>query len=92
MNHTDVIKSPVISEKSVHLQNKLGKYTFEVHLEANKKQIKEAVESLFQVKVTGVATINQAGKQRRVRGRPGFTPTWKKAIVTLVSGQKIEGI
>lgn len=92
MNPYEIIKRPVVSEKSMHLQNKLGQYTFQVHQGANKQQIKEAVEALFKVTVTGITTMNVRGKSRRVRGRePGLTSAWKKAIVSLAEGQKIEG-
>lgn len=92
MNPYEIIQRPVVSEKTVYLQNKLGKYTFQVHQDANKQQIKDAVETLFKVKVTGVSTISVRGKPRRVRGRiPGVTSAWKKAIVSLADGQKIEG-
>ena len=93
MNPYDIVKRPVISEKSVHRQNTQGSYTFEVHPDANKTQIREAVESLFKVKVQAVNTMNCRGKYRKVRSRlPGMTAAWKKAIVRLVEGQKIEGI
>jgi large subunit ribosomal protein L23 len=92
MNPYEIIKRPVVSEKSMHLQNKLGQYTFQVHQDANKQQIKEAVEALFKVTVTSITTMNVRGKSRRVRGRePGLTSAWKKAIVSLADGQKIEG-
>jgi large subunit ribosomal protein L23 len=93
MNPYDIVKRPVVSEKSMHLQNKQTAYTFEVHPDANKTQIREAVESLFKVKVATVNTMTVRGKYRRVRTRlPGMTSAWKKAIVRLVEGQKIEGI
>jgi large subunit ribosomal protein L23 len=93
MNPYEIISKPVVTEKSVYLSNALNQVTFNVHPDANKKQIKEAVESLFKVKVAAVNTLNVRGKERRVRGRsPGLTAAWKKAIVSLVAGQKIEGI
>ena len=93
MNPYDIVKRPVVSEKSMHLQNKQGMYTFEVHGDANKTQIREAVETLFKVKVAAVNTMTVRGKYRRVRTRlPGMTSAWKKAIVRLVEGQKIEGL
>jgi large subunit ribosomal protein L23 len=93
MNPYDIVKRPLVTEKSVHLQNKLGTYTFSVHPGANKKQIKEAVESLFKVSVRSVNTMNCRGTFRRVRSRQqGMTASWKKAIVRLADGQKIEGI
>ena len=93
MNPYDIISKPVVTEKSVHLSNALNQVTFRVHPDANKTQIKDAVEALFKVKVKSVNTLNVRGKERRVRGRsPGLTSAWKKAIVSLVAGQKIEGI
>ncbi len=93
MNPYDIIKRPVVSEKTMYQQTKLGQYTFEVHTEANKKQIKEAVEALFKVKVDRVNTMNCRGKERRMRTRlPGTSPAWKKAIILLVAGHKIEGV
>lgn len=93
MNSHDIIRRPRVTEKAVYLQNERDTYTFEVHPAANKKEIKHAVETLFKVKVTGVTTQNYSGKPRRVRTRlPGMTSDWKKAMVTLADGQKIEGL
>jgi large subunit ribosomal protein L23 len=93
MNPYDIVKRPVVSEKTMYLQNQQGAYTFEVHSDASKTQIKDAVESLFKVKVAAVNTMTVRGKYRRVRTRlPGMTSAWKKAIVRLVEGQKIEGL
>ncbi len=93
MDPYQIIRRPRITEKSVHLQNKLNSYTFEVHPEANKTQIKEAVKVLWKVDVVSVTTMNCRGKPRRVRSRlPGLTPAWKKAVVRLADGQKIEGV
>ena len=93
MTPYEIIKRPVVTEKSVYFSTKLNKATFAVHPDANKKQIKEAVEALFKVKVTAVNTLTVRPKDRRVRGKiPGTTAAWKKAIVTLADGQKIEGI
>ncbi len=93
MNPHQIILRPVISEKTVHQQNKLNQYTFVVHPDANKVQIAEAVESLFKVKVARVNTLNARGKDRRMRSRiTGTEAAWKKAIVKLAEGQKIEGV
>ena len=93
MNPHQIILRPVISEKTVHQQNKLNQYTFVVHPDANKVQIAEAVESLFKVKVARVNTLNARGKDRRMRSRiTGTEAAWKKAIVKLADGQKIEGV
>jgi len=93
MNPYQIIRRPLITEKSVYLQNKLNSYTFEVHPDCNKIQIKDAIEVIWKVKVLAVNTTNCRGKPRRVRSRlPGLTPAWKKAIVRLADGQKIEGV
>lgn len=92
MTPFDIIRRPRLTEKTVHLQNKQDTYTFQVHPSANKTQVKEAVESIFKVKVRKVTTMNCRGKQRRTRMGIGFTADWKKAYVTLVAGQSIEGI
>jgi large subunit ribosomal protein L23 len=67
-----------------------GEYVFEVHPDANKLEIKQAIEQLFGVKVTGVWTSNQRGKTRRVGKTSGRRPNWKKAIVKLREGDTIE--
>jgi large subunit ribosomal protein L23 len=87
-NH-DVIKSLIRTEKSTVVEP-LGKYLFLVHKGANKIQIKAAVEALFKVKVKDVNTMIAPGKMKRVRYQAGKTPDFKKAIVTLKEGQKIE--
>jgi len=86
----DVIREPLITEKVTKEQEKLRKYAFQVHPTANKKEIKSAVEKLFNVHVTRVNVMNHLGKWRRVRYQPGKTPDWKKAIVTLKEGEKID--
>jgi len=85
-----IIKRPAITEKATALSERQNKYVFEVALEANKIQIKKAVEELFKVGVTNVRTMRVHGKKRRLRFRVGQTPDWKKAIVTLKQGQSIE--
>ena len=85
----DVLLKPVISEKSYRLVDD-GKYTFLVAPDANKTQIRQAVEQIFQVKVTGVNTINRPGKRRRTRYGWGRRPDTKRAIVTLASGERID--
>ncbi len=86
----DVIQKPVITEKIAKQQEALGKYAFQVHPSANKKEIKSAVEKVFNVHVTRVNVINGSGKWRRIRFQPGKTADWKKAIVTLKAGEKID--
>ena len=85
-----IIKRPVISEKSTILSEKDNNYVFEVSLDANKIQIKKAVEEIFKVGVTKVRTMRMRGKLKRVRLQYGRTPEWKKAIVTLKKGDSIE--
>ncbi|MDP9372269.1 MAG: 50S ribosomal protein L23 [Chloroflexota bacterium] len=85
----DVLVRPLITEKNTRLME-AGQYVFEVHREANKIQIREAVEQTFGVRVKAVNTINMPRKERR-RGRVfGSVPGWKKAIVTLQPGETID--
>ena len=84
------IVRPIVTEKSSAAFQDRGEYTFEVHPDANKTAIKQAIESLFGVKVTGVWTMQQRGKSRKVGARSGLRPRWKKAIVTLKEGDTIE--
>ncbi len=92
MNAYDIIKRPRVSEKSVYGQTENNQYTFEVHPQSNKREIKKAVESLFEVKVVKVNTLNKRGKYRRVGRSQGIAAAWKKAIVTLAEGDQIEGV
>jgi large subunit ribosomal protein L23 len=85
----DVLLAPVISEKSYGLIDE-GKYTFIVHPEANKTQIKIAVEKVFNVKVTSVNTVNRVGKRKRTRLGFGKRNDTKRAIVSLASGDRID--
>jgi len=85
----DVLIKPVISEKSYRLVDD-GKYTFLVAPDANKTQIRQAVEQVFRVKVTGVNTINRPGKRRRTRYGWGKRPDTKRAFVTLAAGERID--
>lgn len=89
MNVYEVLRRPLITEKGSDLSN-LGKYAFEVARDANKTQIKEAVEAIFKVDVTAVHTMNVRGKMRRVGKSRGMSADWKKAIVTLRAGQRID--
>lgn len=89
MNPYQIIIRPMVTEKNTNLMQ-LNKYCFEVDRHANKAQIKSAIEQIFSVQVTKVHTINMRGKLRR-RGRFfGYTADWKKAIVTLAEGNRIE--
>ncbi|HIT74680.1 MAG TPA: 50S ribosomal protein L23 [Candidatus Avipropionibacterium avicola] len=87
--HQDVLIAPVVSEKSYGLLDE-NKYTFLVDPKANKTEIKLAVESVFNVKVTNVNTINRAGKVRRTRYGTGKRPDTKRAIVTVADGERID--
>lgn len=89
MHILEVLRRPIITEKNTALLGQ-NKYTFEVAREANKPQIKEAVEKAFNVKVTAVNVINVPGKMRRFGRHRGMSPAWKKAVVTLKEGDKIE--
>lgn len=85
----DIIIRPIITEKSSGLIE-LNKYTFEVHKSANKIQIRNAVEQIFKVKVLSVNTMNVHPKPKRMGAFLGKTRSWKKAIVALAEGQRIE--
>jgi large subunit ribosomal protein L23 len=89
LNAWDVLKRPLITEKGTDRQAMLNKYTFEVQPDANKNQIKEAVQVAFKVTVTDVHTMNVRGKMRRVGKNRGQRSDWKKAIVTVAQGQSI---
>lgn len=88
-NPRDILRRPLVTEKSTSLL-KDNKYTFIVDLNANKVEIRQAVESIFKVKVEKVNTLRVKGKIKRVRRVPGKTPDIKKAIVTLQAGDRIE--
>jgi large subunit ribosomal protein L23 len=90
MHPYEVLQGPVISEKS-HKGYAVSKYVFRVPIDANKIQVKEAVELAFKdVQVVDVNTSHVRGKERRLGRHKGVTPDWKKAVVTLKPGQKIE--
>lgn len=84
------IVRPIVTEKTSAAFQERQEYTFEVHPQANKTAIRQAIESLFGVKVTGVWTSQQRGKPRSMSGKVGLRPRWKKAIVTLRDGDSIE--
>ena len=84
-----VLLRPIITEKTTVLTG-IDKYVFEVDLRANKNQIKEAIELAFNVHVTEVNTMKMKGKPKRFGRKVTNRPDWKKAIVTLISGDKIE--
>lgn len=85
----EIIREPVITEKAT-MGSEHGQVTFKVPLTATKPQVKEAVETLFKVKVLGVNTLRQKGKMKRFKGHKGFRSDYKKAIVSLEDGQTID--
>ncbi len=85
----ELLRAPLITEKST-LISEFSQVSFWVPLDADKFEIKHAVEGLFDVKVTNVNTLRAKGKVKRFRGRPGERPDRKKAIITLAEGQSID--
>ena len=85
-----IVVRPIVTEKSSAAYQERGEYTFQVHPEATKPQIKRAIEELFAVHVTGVWTSQQRGRTRRMGRITGRRPNWKKAIVKLREGDTIE--
>ena len=86
----DIVLRPVVTEKTLREAQKLGAYTFAVHSEANKIQIRRAIETLFSVTVTDVRTAMRPGKPHRVGWSVSTTPAWKRATVTVKTGQSID--
>lgn len=86
----EIIKAPIITEQSMKLIEGSNKYTFKVDKRANKVEIKKAIEAIFDVKVIKVNTINVLPKARKVGKHEGFRPAYKKAVVQLPDGQKID--
>lgn len=89
-NYRDIIKAPIITEKSADLADNKNTITFSVDVKANKTQIKQAIENIFDVKVESVNTINVKPKKKRVGRYEGKTNKVKKAIVKLKEGSSIE--
>jgi len=85
----DVIRRPVITEKGLTAKETEGTLVFEVAANATKTEVKQAVESLFKVKVSAVRTANYLGKERRRGKFTGYRPDWKKAYVRLRAGEKL---
>jgi large subunit ribosomal protein L23 len=90
MDYYQIIKKPLSSEKSVGDRETSNSYHFEVDRKVNKIQVKEAIEKLFEVKVLAVRTLNKVGKTRKHRNKIFKTSGWKKAIVTLKEGDRID--
>ncbi|MHB1133422.1 MAG: 50S ribosomal protein L23 [Chloroflexota bacterium] len=89
MSVFDILRRPIITEKGT-AQLAQSKYTFEVDQRANKHQIRDAVRAVFKVDVVTVNVASVPGKRRRVGKHYGMTPEWKKAVVTLKEGQRID--
>ena len=89
MRGHQVLVRPIITEKNTMLADQ-GKYTFEVAPTVNKIEIKQAVEEVFKVRVAAVNVMRVPGKQRRMGRTYGMTRSWKKAVVTLEAGERIE--
>ncbi|MBM3619983.1 MAG: 50S ribosomal protein L23 [Alphaproteobacteria bacterium] len=85
----EVIRAPLVTEKSTH-QSEHSQISFKVALDATKPEIKQAVEGLFKVKVKAVNTLRVEGKNKVFRGMRGRRSDWKKAIISLVEGEKID--
>ena len=89
MEARGIVKQLLSTEKSVTARTAESKYTFVVDRDANKHQIKDAVERLFKVHVTGVQTVIMPGKVKRMGRYEGKSPTWKKAVIKVKAGEKI---
>ena len=89
MDPRDIIKKPIVTEKTTRLME-LNKYCFMVDRRANKIQIKEAIETIFKVRVKEINTMRILGKIERMGKYEGRRPSWKKAVVTLEPGSRIE--
>jgi large subunit ribosomal protein L23 len=85
-----IVKTPIVTEKSTAATEHQNAYTFLVERHANKIEIKNAIQKIFKVKVSKVRTQVRKGKPRRVRYQWGQQPDWKRAVVTLAEGHKIE--
>ena len=89
-NLYDVLVGPLLTEKGAAMKENENKVLFRVSRQANKIEIKKAVEEIFKVKVDFVSTINCKGKKKRMGKYEGRRPDWKKAIITLKEGEKLE--
>ena len=90
MNAQQVVLSPLVTERSMVMRDEENKYAFRVHTRATKPEIRKAVEELFDVRVVSVSTMNVMGKTKRLGRFVGTRSAWKKAIVKVAEGQKIE--
>ena len=89
-SNLEIIRRPLITEKVTRLQEEFNQYAFEVDPSSDKIEIKQAVQERFKVRVSKVRTINVRGKLKRLGRFSGRRPNWKKAIVTLAEGEKID--
>ena len=89
-NVYNTVLSPIISEKSNRIGEQSNQYVFQVAVSSNKKQVKAAIEKLFEVKVEDVQILNVKGKTKSFKGKQGKRPNWKKAYVRIQSGQLID--
>jgi len=90
LNFADILLRPLVTEKSMGLNEAYNQVAFEVHPSANKIQVRQAVEKLFDVTVTAVRVLNMVGKEKRHGARLGRRKNWKKAIVHLAEGQSLD--
>ncbi|MFH1727883.1 MAG: 50S ribosomal protein L23 [Pseudomonadota bacterium] len=90
MSEYNLIRRPYITEKAMTLKDEENKFVFEVKRDANKIQVKKAIEKLFNVKVTNISSMIQRGKTKRIGKDFGKRPNWKKVYVTLKKGDSIE--
>lgn len=90
MNPHEIVRRPIVTEKSTTQKEAGNQFTFEVDRRANRVEIRQAIEAVFNVRVLGVRTIQMKGKTKRVGRTLGKRRNWKKAIVSLAKGQSIE--
>jgi len=93
MNYNEVIRYPVVTEKTEEVKNPnsdTNRYTFKIHPDANKELVKQALHKIYKVNVTKINVMNVPGKKKRFRQGRIKLPSWKKAIVTLAPGQSID--
>jgi large subunit ribosomal protein L23 len=90
MINTNVIIKPLVTEKSTHQQQTRNAYAFQVHRDANKPEIKKAIEKIYNVKVVEVRTMNRKGKPRRTKFKMTHGSDWKRAVVVLDENSRIE--
>lgn len=90
LSHQDIVLRPVVTEKTLREAERNNTYTFRVREDANKVQIRDAIERIFKVRVADVRTQSYRGKRRRVGRSLGFTNSWKKALIRVKEGDSID--